>query len=115
MHEATRTMLEGYRCQSLEDYSNALRHIMQRLALLGLWRSKFFQHAAFYSGTALRMLYGLDRFSEDLDFSLLRSDRSFSMTTYADALRKEIAAFGFQVELESPEGERRGQIESPHS
>ena len=48
---------------------------------------------------ALRMLYGLDRFSEDLDFSLLRSDRSFSMITYADALRKEIAAFGFQVEL----------------
>lgn len=51
----------------------ALREIMQEIALLGLWRSKFFEKAAFYGGTALRILYGMDRFSEDLDFSLLTS------------------------------------------
>lgn len=112
MHEAVRSMLEGYRCSSFSDYQNALRDVLQRLALLGLWRSKFFQHAAFYGGTALRMLYGLDRYSEDLDFTLLSENRSFSFDGYADALRNEIAAFGFHVEFESPEKDRTGQIES---
>ena len=78
MHEAIRSMMDGYRCATFADYNNALRDIFQRLALLGLWRSKFFEHAAFYGGTALRMLHGLDRFSEDLDFSLLTSCQSFS-------------------------------------
>lgn len=112
MHEAVSAMLEGYRCSSLSDYQNALRDILQRLALLGLWRRKFFQHAAFYGGTALRMLHGLDRYSEDLDFTLLSENRSFSFEDYADALRTEIAAFGFHVEFESPKKERTGAIES---
>jgi hypothetical protein len=71
MHEAIRTMLDRYACQTRDDYANALREILQELALLGLWRGKFFEHAAFYGGTALRVLYGLDRYSADLDFSLL--------------------------------------------
>ena len=112
MHEAIHSMMIGYRCATIADYNNALRDIFQRLALLGLWRSKFFEHAAFYGGTALRMLYGLDRFSEDLDFSLLRSSHSFSMKAYGDALRKEIDSFGFEVEFESSESSRAGQIES---
>jgi predicted nucleotidyltransferase component of viral defense system len=112
MHEAIRSMLDDYGSSSLEDYRNALRDILQRLALLGLWRSRFFQHAAFYGGTALRMLHGLDRFSEDLDFSLLTTDRSFSMEGYADALRNEIAAFGFHVEFERSERSRSGRIDS---
>ena len=70
MHEAIRSMLDRYDCLSRDDYVNALREILQDLALLGLWRSKFFEHAAFYGGTALRLLHGLDRYSEDLDFSL---------------------------------------------
>ncbi len=112
MHEAIRSMLDGYRCATFADYNNALRDIFQRLALLGLWRSKFFEHAAFYGGTALRMLHGLDRFSEDLDFSLLSSCQSFSMEAYGEALCKEIDSFGFEVELESSKSSRAGQIES---
>ena len=53
---------------------NALREIMQSLALLGLWRAKFFEHAAFYGGTSLRILYSSDRYSEDLDY-LKQTDR----------------------------------------
>jgi predicted nucleotidyltransferase component of viral defense system len=64
-------MLKRYQCQSVEDHVRALREIMQEIALLGLWRSKFFEKAAFYGGTALRIVYGLDRFSENLDFLLL--------------------------------------------
>ena len=66
MHEAITQMLQKYPLNRFEDYTKALREIIQEVALLGLWRSKFFDKAAFYGGTALRILYGLDRFSEDL-------------------------------------------------
>lgn len=69
MHEAVVRMLSKYECSRLEDYTHALREILQEITLLGLWRGKFFEKAAFYGGTAMRILYGLDRFSEDLDFS----------------------------------------------
>jgi hypothetical protein len=75
---------DGYR--SLEDHLRALREILQQIALLGLWRSKFFEKAAFYGGTALRILYGLDRFSEDLDFSLLAPISKFDLSGYSSAL-----------------------------
>ena len=90
MHEAILTMMDRYDLSTRDDYVNALREILQEVALLGLWRSKFFEHAAFYGGTSLRVLYGLDRYSEDLDFSLLKPDRSFSLETYGQALKREI-------------------------
>ena len=65
MNEALEFMLGRYDCKSRKDYENALKEIIQEVALLGLWRAKFFERAAFYGGTALRILYGLDRFSED--------------------------------------------------
>jgi hypothetical protein len=101
MNEAIRQMLATYEIRSLDDSLRALREIMQEIALLGLWRSKFFEKAAFYGGTALRVLYGLDRFSEDLDFSLLAKNEDFDLTAYGDALKRELASFGFVVEIES--------------
>ena len=88
------------------------REILQNVALLGLWRSKFFEHAAFYGGTALRILHGQDRYSEDMDFSLLKPDESFSLRPYGDALQREISSFGFQVEFESPRKTKASAIES---
>jgi predicted nucleotidyltransferase component of viral defense system len=82
------------------------------VALLGLWRSKFFEHAAFYGGTALRVLHGLDRYSEDLDFSLLKPDESFSPKAYGDALLREISSFGLHVEFESRRKTQASAIES---
>jgi hypothetical protein len=82
MNEAIARMLNRYECQSVEDHVRALREIMQEIALLGLWRSKFFEKAAFYGGTALRILYGMDRFSEDLDFSLLTPLTDFELSRY---------------------------------
>lgn len=112
MHEAIRTMLARYECRSRDDYVNALREILQDVALLGLWRSKFFEHAAFYGGTALRLLYGMDRFSEDLDFSLLQTDETFSLGSYGEALCREIRSFGFAVDFEDRKKARAGAIES---
>jgi predicted nucleotidyltransferase component of viral defense system len=100
MNEAIRQILATYEIRSLEDSLRALREVMQEIALLGLWRSKFFEKAAFYGGTALRVLYGLDRFSEDLDFSLLEKGGSFDLADYSEALKKELASFGFVVEIE---------------
>jgi predicted nucleotidyltransferase component of viral defense system len=101
MNEVIRQMLAAYDIRSLEDSLHALREIMQEIALLGLWRSKFFEKAAFYGGTALRVLYGLDRFSEDLDFSLLAKTADFNLTDYGEALKRELASFGFAVVIES--------------
>jgi len=101
MNDAVRKMLDRYEPQSLEDHVGALREILQEIALLGLWRSKFFEKAAFYGGTALRILYGLDRFSEDLDFSLRFHKKDFDLSFYSDALQKELAAFGFEVSVEN--------------
>ena len=100
MQDAVKTMLARYDCQNPVEYTRALQEILQEIVLLGLWRSKFFEHAAFYGGTALRILYGLDRFSEDLDFSLLRPNQHFQLDRYLAALQKEVCAFGFKATVE---------------
>src|SRR5947209_11291316 len=99
MLDAVSIMLEKYQCQNLDDYTNALKEIIQEIALLGLWRIKFFEKAAFYGGTALRILYGLDRFSEDLDFTLLKPNSDFDFTPFLEGMRKELASFGFEMEV----------------
>lgn len=100
MHEAVARMLAKYEPKSVDDTVRALREIIQEVALLGLWRAKFFEHAAFYGGTALRILYGLDRFSEDLDFSLLAPAPDFNLARYTASLEEELLAFGFNVRVE---------------
>ena len=70
MNQVIQQWLARYQCRNENETINAVREIMQELALQGLWRGKFFEKAAFYGGTALRILYGLPRSSEDLDFSL---------------------------------------------
>lgn len=112
MNDAIRQMIERYSCRTQDDYLRALREILQQIALLGLWRARFFEHAAFYGGTALRVLYGLDRYSEDLDFSLLKPAADFTLGAYGDALRRELAGFGFEVAFESRKRNPRSAIES---
>ncbi len=100
MHSAVSDMLNDYAPKTVDDSVRALREILQQVALLGLWRVGFFRLAAFYGGTALRLLNGLDRFSEDLDFSLLQPDPAFSFSAYTPGLRDELAAFGFDLSIE---------------
>jgi predicted nucleotidyltransferase component of viral defense system len=112
MNPAVLSMLARYQCVTVQDYENALKEIIQEIALLGLWRSKFFEHAAFYGGTALRILYGLDRFSEDLDFSLLKPRKDFSLRTYLTAIEVELLGMGFRVTVEEREKTITTAIES---
>lgn len=100
MRETVARMLAKYEPKSVDDSVRALREIIQEVALLGLWRAKFFEHAAFYVDTVLRILYGLDRFSEDLDFSLLQPSADFNLARYSASLEEELQAFGFNVRME---------------
>jgi predicted nucleotidyltransferase component of viral defense system len=101
MNQAIQRMLEPYKCQTRPEYERALKEILQEIALVGLWRARFFEHAAFYGGTALRILYGLDRFSEDLDFTLLKPNPAFSLGEYNSAIQSELEGYGFTVEVET--------------
>lgn len=112
MNPAILSMLERYKCVTARDYENALKEIIQEVALLGLWRSKFFEHAAFCGGTALRILYGIDRFSEDIDFSLLKSDKNFNLGPYLKGIETELTAMGFSVTVESRDKKVDTTIES---
>lgn len=112
MNPAIERMLARYRRDTLDQSVHALREVLQEIVLLGLWRAKFFEHVAFYGGTALRILYGLDRFSEDLDFSLLSPDASFSLRKYASAIEREVEGFGFDLSFEAKGKQRESAIES---
>ena len=91
--------LDTYKPRNKDEATQALREIMQEIALAGLHRAGFFEKAAFYGGTALRIFYGLDRFSEDLDFSLLKVDSDFSLNKYLDAVLAEFESLGMQVSV----------------
>lgn len=112
MNEAVEQMLAKYKLQSSEDYENALKEILQEIVLLGLDRSGFFENAAFYGGTALRIMYGLDRFSEDLDFTLLKPNPHFMLDKYFPGLGRELSAFGFEFSLQRVEKSEDRTIES---
>ena len=99
MSSVVNQMLQKYTLATQEDAAQALREVMQEIALAGLNRGGFFDKAAFYGGTCLRIFHGLPRFSEDLDFSLLHPQPDFSFTHYFRSLKQEFAALGFEVEL----------------
>jgi len=99
MNNVIHEMLNRYSVNELSDKKDALKEVVQEIVLCGLSRAGFFQKAAFYGGTALRIFHGLDRFSEDLDFSLKISDESFRLSDYFSALRKEVSAYGLNVEI----------------
>lgn len=100
MHNLLHEMIKSYNAQTMYDRKNAVKEVMQELVLCGLSRAGFFNIAAFYGGTALRIFYGLDRFSEDLDFSLITEDNNFTLTTYFKILEKEVNSFGVNVKIE---------------
>jgi hypothetical protein len=104
--------LDTYKPANKAEALHALREIMQEIALAGLQRAGFFEKAAFYGGTALRIFYGLDRFSEDLDFSLLEVNPGFSLGKYLDAIVIEFESLGMQVSVREKQKTNQNNIES---
>lgn len=105
-------MLEGYTLNSLEDKKNAIKEILQEVTLAGLARTDFFKYAAFYGGTALRIFYGLNRFSEDLDFTLLAPNEEFDIKKYIPAVRDAVESLGLDFEVKEKEKNADSQIKS---
>ena len=112
MNSILSEMLRKYETNGITDKKNAIKEIMQEIVLCGLSRAGFFQKTAFYGGTALRIFYGLDRFSEDLDFSLMETDESFELSDYFPTLRKEVAAYGLNVEISEKQKTQESAIRS---
>lgn len=101
-----------YNPQNEEETLDALREIMQEIALAGLSRTDFFEKAAFYGDTALRIFHGLNRFSEDLDFSLLEPNPDFSLEPYFLAIVTEFEGLGMTVSIREKDKKQQSSIES---
>lgn len=104
--------IETYSPKNVQETEQALREIMQEIALAGLYRSNFFKHAAFYGGTALRIFHGLNRFSEDLDFSLLEKNDDFNLEPYFKAIIDEFEALGIKASLTQKQKSSVSSIDS---
>jgi len=111
-HPLITEMLRAYSCSNEQQAVNALREIMQNVSLLALSRQDFFSRAAFYGGTALRTLYGLNRGSEDMDFTLLSPDDKFDLNSYAGGLESTFASFGLKVAFSKKPKVSRNDIQS---
>lgn len=107
-----REWLEEYKPKNQEEAESALREIIQEIALAGLQRSGFFEKAAFYGGTALRIFYGVTRFSEDLDFSLLEVNPDFQLQPYLDGMLSEFNALGIDVTVREKVKSKQTSVDS---
>jgi predicted nucleotidyltransferase component of viral defense system len=101
-----------YKPQNEEETIAAMREIMQEIALAALSRTDFYKKAAFYGGTAIRIFYGLDRYSEDMDFSLLKPEPDFSLAPYFASIVNEFASLGMNVSIREKHKTAKTQVES---
>ena len=112
MDNVIEQMLKAYNIKNTKDEINALKEIIQELVLLGLSRGDFFNEAAFYGGTALRIFYKLDRFSEDLDFALLKPNKNFALSKYFKYIEKELESYGLNLEINTKQKHNESNISS---
>lgn len=105
-------MINNYDLKSLEDKKNAIKEALQEVILAGLSKTDFFNHAAFYEGTALRIFYGIDRFSEDLDFSLIVKNENFDLKRYLNYISDAIKSVGLDFEVTSKKKSKESNIVS---
>ena len=112
MNNIIEQMLSKYEIKNTNDQINALKEIIQEIVLAGLSRGGFFKEAAFYGGTALRIFYNLDRFSEDLDFALVTKNKDFELSKFFVYIEKELKAYGINLEIHSKQKQIYSNITS---
>lgn len=112
MNSVIETMIAKYNPQNNEERENAIKEIIQEIALSGLSHGSFFDKAAFCGGTCLRIFHGLNRFSEDLNFALLEKDPNFKLDKYFPTLKKEFESYGIEMNVESKKKENSGEVQS---
>lgn len=111
-NEIYKSMLAGYDLSDTVRRRNAIFEVNQQIILAGLYNGGFFDKAAFYGGTCLRIFHGLKRFSEDMDFSLLRSDDSFDFTRYFQHIIDAFVLVGRHVEITKKDKKSFGRVDS---
>ena len=112
MNSAIESMIDRYDPKNNAERENAVKEIIQEIALAGLSRGGLFEKAVFYGGTCLRMFHGLNRFSEDLDFALLEKGSTFRLDEYFPALKKEFISYGIDVEIEAKRIDEDAAVQS---
>lgn len=100
MKDIIQRRLDKYNSKNSEEELNALKEITQEVALYSLYKVGFFQDVCFLGGTALRILHGLDRFSEDLDFSTFRVLDSFHLSLYLEKATTYMNAYGYDLSMD---------------
>lgn len=98
MNSVLQIMLEKYNPLNNVDRENAIKEIIQEIVLSGLSHGDFFEKAAFYGGTCLRIFHGLNRFSEDLDFALISKD-DFNFEKYIPFVKAELDSYGLNMDI----------------
>lgn len=112
MNDIYQNMLSEYDLSTDQAIRNATFEVNQQVILAGLYQGGFFDKAAFYGGTCLRIFHGLQRFSEDMDFSLLESNDDFNFIQYFQPIIDEFAAIGRHVEIKKKDKRNFGKVES---
>lgn len=105
-------MINLYNPKSLNENKAVLREILQSIVLIGLSRADFFKKASFYGGTALRIFYGLNRYSEDLDFTLNEKNASFSLEPYIESIKNVALSYGIELDVNIKKKEIKTPVES---
>lgn len=101
MNDIIQARLSKYQVANAIEEENATKEVIQEIALYGLWRAKFFDVAVFQGGTSLRILHKLPRFSEDLDFMLIKPDLKFDWAPYLKVLTATFEEYGLSPETVS--------------
>ncbi|MBQ2573509.1 MAG: nucleotidyl transferase AbiEii/AbiGii toxin family protein [Bacteroidales bacterium] len=112
MDDIFNQMLSVYEINTDTDRRNATFEVMQQIILAGLQQGGFFDKAAFYGGTCLRIFHGLQRFSEDMDFSLVRKDDKFNIEDYFEPIVKVFESIGRKVVITKKDKRTFGRVES---
>jgi len=99
MIELIQRRLDSYNAASPVEEEQAIKEILQEIALYALWRAEFFDVAAFQGGTSLRILHKLPRFSEDLVFILKKPNPEFEWSAYLEPLLEGLQEFGLKSEV----------------
>ena len=111
-NEVYDSMLSRYNVTTEQNKRNAIFEVNQQVILAGLYAGGFFESAAFYGGTCLRIFHGLQRFSEDMDFSLLAQDETFNFSKYFQPIVDAFALVGREVEIKKKDKKTFGKVES---
>lgn len=112
MTDIFNSMLSAYDIRTADDQRNAIYEVLQQVVLSGLHRGGFFNEAAFYGGTCLRIFHGLNRFSEDMDFSLLKKSSNFSLEKYFPDIVEECKMLGREVTITRKDKHHFSKVES---